>query len=90
MHDALVDEETVRALAVIAEALAVVAHDDDHRAVEEVLRVELRDEAADLRVDERDLAVVRMPGVARLERLGRIVRGVRVVEMHPGEERASV
>ncbi len=58
MQDALVDEEPVRALAVIAQALAVVAHDDDDGLVEEVMGVEPRQQSADLRIDERDLAGV--------------------------------
>ena len=34
VRDALVDEEAVRALTVIAEALAVIAHHDHDRAIE--------------------------------------------------------
>ena len=86
VHRRLVDEEAVRALAVFAEALAVIAHDDDDGVLGEMVRVEIGEQAADLRIDERDLADVGMAGVARLERLRRIVRRVRVVEMDPAEE----
>ena len=59
VHRRLVDEEAVRAFAVLAEALAVIAHDDDHGAIGEVVRVEIGEQPADLRIDERDLAEVR-------------------------------
>ena len=86
VHRRLVDEEAVRAFAVFAEALAVIAHHHDDGAIGEVMRIEIAEQPADLRIDEGDLADVRMPGVARLERLWRIVRRVRVVEMDPAEE----
>jgi hypothetical protein len=86
VHRRLVDEKPVRAFAMFAEALAVIAHDDNHRAIGEVMRVEVGEQASDLRIDKRDLADVRMAGIARLERFGRIVRGMRVIEVHPAEE----
>ena len=86
VHRRLIDEEAVRPLAVLAEALAVIAHHDDDRVAREIMIVEIREQTADLRVDERDLADVRPAGVARLERLRRRVRRVRVVEMDPAEE----
>jgi len=43
---------------------------------------------ANLLVGECDLSVVRTSGETALERLGRIVRRVRIVEMKPGKERS--
>ena len=74
----------------VAEALAVVADDDNHRAVVEAERLELGDDAADLAVGEGNLAVVRVSLVTRRERLGRVVGRVRVVEVDPGEERRAL
>ena len=48
VHRRLVDEEAVRAFAVLAEALAVIAHDDDDGSIGEVVRVEIGEQAADL------------------------------------------
>ena len=60
VRHAVVDEEAVRALAVIAEALAVIAHDDDDGAVVDAERLQLRHDAPDLAVGEGNLAVVGM------------------------------
>ena len=79
----------MRPLAVIAEALAVIADDHDDGAVEQSAPLENVEQMADLRVDERDRAVVRVTvRVAIRER--RLVRRVRVVEVQPRKEaRAS-
>ena len=70
----LIHEEAVRAFAMLAEALAVIAHHDDHGVPREVVRVEVREQAAHLRIDEGDLADVRVTRIARRERLRRLVR----------------
>ena len=72
VHGRLVDEVRVRALAVLAEALAVVGGDDDHGAAER-LGVEAVDESSEVLVDEGDLTVVAgawgrgIVGVVRIE-----------------------
>ena len=86
VDDAVVDEEAVGGLAVVAEALAVIAHHQDDGAIVDAERFELRDHPRHLAVGERDFAVVGMPLVARRERLRRAVRRVRVVEVQPGEK----
>ena len=58
MHGALVDEEAVRRLAVLPQALAVIAHDDDDGPIEETVSLEVRDHPPHLRIVERDLADV--------------------------------
>ena len=75
----------MRPLAVIAEALAVIADDHDDRAVEQSAPLENLEQMADLRVDERDRSVVR---VAVRVAIGsrRLVRRVRVVEVQPRKE----
>ena len=90
MGGRLVDEEPVRGLAVIVEALAVIAHHRDDRPVEQALRApESSITRAELRIGERDLALVQPAGIPSPVRLGRIVRAVRVVEVQPREEALS-
>jgi hypothetical protein len=83
---ALVHEDSVIALAVIAERLAVIGRDDDDRAVQEVATLERVEQAANLRVGKCDLADIRVK-VTRLERLGWIVGPMRIVEVRPHEKR---
>ena len=83
---ALVDEDAVIALAVLAERLAVIAGDDDDRPIQQAPAVERLEQPADLRVGKRDFADVRIAAYRRAERFGRIVRTVRVVEVRPQEE----
>ena len=85
----VVDEEAVGALAMLAEALAVVGGDDDDRPVQDAFLPRPVDDLPDERVDIGDLAVVEAPrpaGEVALERLGGIIWGMRVVEMDPAEE----
>ena len=70
-------------LAVLPEALAVIADGRDQRAGAES---RMREQPADLRVHVRDLAGVGVARPGRRERLGRRVLGVRVVEVDPEEE----
>ncbi len=53
------------ALAVLAQALAVVRHREDERAREEAPLLERAEEPPELLVGERDLAVVRAPSRKR-------------------------
>ncbi len=87
LQHAVVEKHPVLLLAVLAEALAVIGDDRDERAVEAAAALERRDQAADARVDVGDLAVVRRRLEAGGERRRRIVGRVRVVQMHPAEER---
>src|SRR5438445_3444946 len=86
---AFVDEQAVRALAMLAEALPVIADDHDDRAIQQSPFVQERQHAAELRVDKRNFAEVRIGGIDRPVRLGRLVRRVRVVEVEPGEEASA-
>jgi len=87
VRHAVVDEKAVRGLAVVAQALAVIAHHDDDRLLVEPASAQQVEHAPDLAVGKRHLTVVRVPLVARRERLGRAVRRVRIVEVNPREER---
>ena len=86
VRDALVDEEPVRFLPVVAETLAVIAQHRHDRLLEQAALLEKTDDAAHLRVGEGDFAPVGMAFVLGLEGLGRIVRRVRVVQVNPREE----
>src|SRR6185503_2039337 len=82
----LVEEHPVLLLAVLTEALAVIGDDGDDGAVEARVAFERGDQPADAGVDVGDLAVVRRCLEARVEWRRWLVRRVRVVEVHPGEE----
>jgi hypothetical protein len=87
-HRRFVHEQAVRRLTVLVEAFTVIAdHRDDGRR-REAQPVQPIDEGTDLFVDEADLAIVRAGkgGVGR----GRIVRVVRIVTIHPREERPAI
>jgi len=86
----LVEEEPVRGLAVLAQALAVVGGDGDDRAGREAPALERGEETPHLGVGEGDLAVVGAPGMARGPGGGWRVRGVGVVEVDPEEEGPGV
>ena len=80
----------MRRLAVIAEPFAVITGDGDDRARGAARRIQPLQDAADLRVRERDFPVVRVSLGLLQELLWRIVRRVRVVEMDPREERTGI
>ena len=69
-------------LAVVAEPLAVIARDDDRNGSPGAL-LERPHQAPELLVHRRDFAEVRARPVAASKRLGRGVRVVRVVVVHP-------
>ena len=87
MQAGFVDQQAVGQLTVLAELLAVVPHHRHDRPVGEPLAVQLCKQAAHLGIHLGDLAVVRPVRVEGAERLRGGVRRVRVVEVHPGEER---
>src|SRR6266542_5586441 len=77
----------VRELAVIAESLTVIPGNDDDRPIALSRSIQPLEHARDLRVGERDLAVVGASARLCEELLRRIVRRMRIVEMNPREER---
>ena len=85
MHGRLVDEVPVLRLAVVAEALAVVAH-DDHGDRPPRPGFERRDQPPQLLVHRRDLAQVGSSGVAAPEGLGGRVGRVRVEVVDPEKD----
>ena len=81
----VVDQHAVRALAVIAKPLAMIAGDGDDRAIRHPPGAQRVEQARELRIGIRDLAVVgRARARAELGRRG--VRRVGIVEVHPHEE----
>ena len=86
MSDAVVDEASVRALAVIAQALAMVAHYDNHSAIVQSACLKRGDQTGKLTVGECNLSVVRVALVFRCKGLRWTIRRVRIVEVNPGKE----
>jgi len=82
-----VDEHGVRVLAVLAEALAVIADDRDDRRRETAGTIQPVEHRSDHFIVERDLAVVEASGKRLAERRRRIVGVMRVVQVKPREER---
>src|SRR5258708_428801 len=81
MQRGLVEQETMGQLTVLAERFTVVADEDDDR----LLPIDRGQQTPYLSIDVGDLAVVRL----RVRRR-RCIRGVRIVEVDPGEERSGV
>ena len=77
----------MRALAVLAERLAVVGDDDDGGAGEEAGLLEMFEQASDGGVGVGDLAVVRRISVRGGKRRRRRVGRVRIEQVQPREER---
>ena len=73
-------------LAVLSERLAVVREHRDHGVALVARGAKPGEQPPELRIRERDLAVVRPPGELRPIGLGRIVGSVRIVEVRPDEE----
>ena len=88
MNRRVVDEDRVRLLSVLAETLAVVGRQHDESVVEQPFAAQAVEEHPDGPVGARDLPVVRRRGEHGILR-ERGVRGMRVVEMDPGEERGT-
>jgi hypothetical protein len=86
----VVDEEGVRALPVVAEALPVIGHEHEYRAVPDALRLEPGHEPSHHLVRVGDLPEVGLSGVELVEGSRRLVGSVRVVEVDPGEETAGL
>ena len=76
-------------LAVIVQTFAVIGADDDDGALVDPLRLQVIEQLADDGVGGGDLAVVGIR-VAAAERLGRVVRNVRLVDVEEVEKRRGV
>jgi hypothetical protein len=87
VHRRVVDEEGMRLLRMVAEALAVIGGEHDDRAIHQSFAGQETAQAADDGVGVGNLANVSAPLIARLEGLGRIVGGMGIVEVNPREER---
>ena len=73
----------------LSQRLAVVAREHDEGAFVEVQLAQAEKEPAKLRVVESDFTIVEVAGVARELRLRGAIRAVRIVQMHPQEERLA-
>ncbi len=82
----LIQQRPVLCFAVIAEPFAVVGDDDDRRRSGHDA-IERLDQPSKLLVHRRHFAEVRRRRVPRAVRLGRRVRRVRIVVVHPQKER---
>ena len=83
MHRGVIDEKPVLGFAMLAQRLAVVACKHHESSVEKFQLAQAREESFKHGVIKSDFAVIQVAGVAAEVRLGRAIRAVRVVEMHP-------
>jgi hypothetical protein len=74
---------------VLAQALPVVGGDDEQRVLSGPRAIEPLDEPPELRVDVRDLAVVGRAGETRAVGRRRLVGGMGIEQMQPGEDRPA-
>src|SRR6266403_6290175 len=86
----IVEKNPVRGLSVFAQGLAMISHDGYQRAVIKPAQPQPTEEFAHRGIGVCNFAVVRRGSVLGLVRLRRIIGVVRVVEMHPDEERPLV
>src|SRR6266568_9504855 len=73
--------------AMLTESFAVVGDNSEHRRIVQTVGLKRREELTQRRVDVSDLAIIGRSRIFRFERLGRFIRIVRVIEMHPQENR---
>src|SRR5882724_7994933 len=85
----IVQQNPVRALAMLAKSLAMIGRHCDQRAVIETCGFQGGEELAQHRIGISDLRIVRV-GYLRFVRLRRVVGIVRVIHMHPQKERAAL
>ena len=71
------------AFSMLSQGLSVVASEHDEGVFVELELAEASKETSKLGVVEGDFAVIQVAGVAAEVRLGRTIRAVRIVEMHP-------
>ena len=86
---AVVDEEAVEVLAVVAEPFPVVGCDHQKGPLEQASGLERLAQSSDQAVRVGDLRVVGPLRIARRERLGRLVGVVRLEQVQPQEERRA-
>src|SRR5438445_4509332 len=74
-------------LAMLSESLAVIGHDGNNRVLVQAPRLEPGDEFSNRGIGVGDFPVIRIGSKAGLVWLRRFIRTVRIVAMHPHQER---
>src|SRR6185369_2970869 len=86
VNSGVIQENTMRVLAMLAKRLTVIRHHGDKRFVIQALGAQRSKKTTQLRVHVGDLAVIRIGLIAAFERLRRIVRIMGVVKVYPQEK----
>src|ERR1700751_1696389 len=86
MQRRVVDEETGRLLAVLAQPLPMISTKNDQRVLVQALFLQEAQQAANLSIGESDLSIVRMRFVLLTIRRGWTIWVVWIVQMHPEEK----
>src|ERR1035437_4598333 len=83
MHGGVVDEEAVRLFAVLSQAFAMVAAEHDYRVPIDSFLFQEAEKPSDLFIGKRNFSIVGLCRILATIRLGRTIRKMRIVEMHP-------
>ena len=82
----VVNEETVSFLPVLAQALAVIAGENDKWVLGNALIFQKANQASNLRVGKCNFSVIEAVFILFAVRCGRAIRKVRIVQVHPEEK----
>ena len=83
MHGGVVDEKAVRPFAVLSQTFAMVAAEHDDRVPIDSFLFQEAEKPPDLFIGKRDFSIVGLCRILATIRLGRTIRKMRIVEMHP-------
>src|SRR3979411_1080528 len=83
MHRCVVNKESVRLFAMLSQAFTMVAAEHDHRVPINPFLFQKPEKSPDLFISKSDFAIVQVRRILATVRLGRMVRKVWIVEMHP-------
>src|SRR5207253_4831796 len=86
MHSGVVDEESVLFLSVVSERFAMIAEQNNHCALIQMIIFQPGDQAPQFVIGVGDFPVVKMIAILSAVRLGRIIRAVRIIEVKPEKE----
>ncbi len=83
MHGRVVDEKSVRLLPVLPQTFAMVSSEHNHRILIKPFLLQIPHQSANLLVRKRNLPIIGTVGILMFVGLGRVIRKMRIVQMHP-------
>src|ERR1700726_3374953 len=86
MHGGVVDKESMRLFSMLSQALTVIAAKHDQRVLINSFFFQKTEQPPHLFIRKSNFAVVRLCRILAAVRLRRMVRKMRIIEMHPQEK----